>query len=341
MNNRTGVFLINLGTPDSPEPRDVYRYLIEFLTDPRVIIAPWLKRQLLVRGLIVPLRYRQSAKAYQKIWTAEGSPLKVYGDRIRDRLQDRLGDEFKIVIGMRYQKPSIEDGLRELLNAQVERILVFPLFPQYASATTGSIHQKVMELVSGCEVIPEMLFMNQFATHPSLINAFCASAEPYKLNDYEHILFSFHGLPHQHLIRADRCGHCLKSEDCCKTLTSANQSCYSAQCYSTAHAIAKNLTLESNRFSVAFQSRLGKEPWLEPSTADVIKQLALNGKKKVLVFCPSFVCDCLETIYEIGIEYEELFKHHGGERLDLVPGLNDNVKWIDALEEIIQEKLLL
>lgn len=339
MSNRTGVFLINLGTPDSSSPRDVYRYLIEFLTDPRVIIAPWLKRQLLVRGLIVPLRYRQSAKAYQKIWTVEGSPLKIYGGRVRDHLQQRLGDKFKVVLGMRYQKPSIENGLKELLNAQVERILVFPLFPQYASATTGSIHQKVMELVSSYEVIPEMIFMNQFATHPRLINAFCASAAPYNLDEYNHILFSFHGLPHQHLIRADRCGHCLKSEDCCRTLTSANQSCYSAQCYSTAHAIAENLALASNRFSVSFQSRLGKEPWLEPSTADVIKQLALNGKTNILVFCPSFVCDCLETIYEIGIEYEEMFRHHGGERLDLVPGLNDSVSWIDALEEIIHQKL--
>lgn len=333
---KTGVLLVNLGTPDSSSSSDVYRYLIEFLTDRRVIDSPWLARQLLVRGLIVPRRYRESARIYKKIWTPEGSPLKIYGKQVEKALQKELGDEFLVALAMRYRTPSIVDALQSLINADVDRLLIFPLFPQYASATTGSVHQHVMEIISKWEFIPEVHFINNFATHPSLIDAFCSVASPFPKEQYDHVLFSFHGLPQKFLRKGDRSKkHCLQSDGCCKRLTSINKNCYSAQCHATANAIADQLNIKASDFSISFQSRLGKEPWIEPYTLDTINKLAISGKKRLLVFCPSFVCDCLETTYEIGIEYGEIFKHHGGECLDLVPGLNDDPSWIKALKQII------
>lgn len=339
MNKKIGILLVNLGTPNSPSSKDVYRYLIEFLTDGRVIDSSWISRQLLVRGLIVPKRYRQSAKAYQAIWKAGGSPLKIYGYRLRDLLQKRLGEKYVIELAMRYQTPSIENSLNHLIENHCQRILVFPLFPQYASATTGSVHQKVMEIVSKWQNIPEMLFIDQFATHPAFIRALCTLAEPFNLQEYDHFLFSFHGLPQRQLIKADKSKQCcMKSKDCCNELSQKNRDCYSAQCYGTADGIIQSLKLPREKYSISFQSRLGKEPWLEPYTSGVIAKLAKEGNQRILVFCPSFVCDCLETTYEIGVEYNAEFKHAGGIALDLVPGLNDHPVWIDALVDLIQEK---
>ena len=332
---KKGLLIVNLGTPDSPHPKDVYRYLIEFLTDKRVIDYPWLKRQLLVRGIIVPFRFRQSAKAYQAIWTEEGSPLMVYGRRVENALQKLLEDRYLVKLAMRYQNPSMEKAIQNLLDAQVEEIIVLPLFPQYASATTGSVHEKVMKILSTYQNIPKLTLINNFATHPRMIEAFCKKAqEEYDLNSYDHILFSFHGLPKRQIIKADPSGNCFSCDKCCHT----NKQCYSAQCYATAEAIASQLNLSKKRYSLSFQSRLGKEPWLEPFTSATIQKLAEQGKKRVLVFCPAFICDCLETIYEIGIEYAEEFNKAGGERLDYVKGLNDHPLWIQALSEIIEEQ---
>lgn len=337
MQKKTGILLVNLGTPDSPQPKDVYRYLTEFLTDARVIDSPWWQRQLLVRGIIIPSRYRQSAKAYQQIWTKEGSPLKVYGYRVKGALQKRLGANYAVELAMRYQQPSIQTSLASLKQAGMQRLIVLPLFPQYCSATTGSVHEKVMSELAKWEQIPETLLLNQFADQPSLVQAFCARAEESSWQTYDHILFSFHGLPLRQILKADTNGCCQANTICCKKYTEANQHCYAAQCYALAAAIAKQLGLRTEHYSISFQSRLGKEPWLQPYTSETIINLAKNKKKKVLVFCPSFVCDCLETIYEIGIEYAAEFHHAGGEKLDLVPGLNDSVEWIDTLVEIIKE----
>jgi ferrochelatase len=328
-----------LGTPDSPSPRDVHRYLIEFLTDGRVIDSSWLARQFLVRGVIVPSRYKQSAKSYKEIWTEDGSPLKVYGYRVRDGLQKRLGDDFHVELGMRYKNPSLDHVMEAFRKMRFKRILVLPLFPQYASATTGSVHQKVMEIVSRWEVIPEMIFMDEYATDPGLIKSFAHVAGSFDINAYDHVLLSFHGLPQRQLTKVDQCGHCLQKEGCCTTMVADNQNCYSAQCYATARGIVEELKLDKSRYSISFQSRLGKEPWLQPYTSDVIADLARRGKKRMLVFCPAFVCDCLETIYEIGEEYALEFKKEGGEKLDLVPGLNDHPVWIDALRDIVLQKL--
>lgn len=337
---RTGVLLVNLGTPDSPRLGDVHRYLVEFLTDPRVIDRPWLSRQLLVRGMIVPSRVRQSAHSYQQIWTREGSPLKVFGERVRDKLRKRLGGGCFVELAMRYQHPSISEELERMRGYGLNRLLVLPLFPQYASATTGSVHQKVMEEVSRWEVVPEVILANQFATHSGVMRAFCASAASFPIKEYDHILFSFHGLPLKQLVKADMAGHCMRQAGCCQKPKVANNNCYSAQCYATALSIAASLRLDEADYSVAFQSRLGKDPWIQPYMSEVITKLALEGKKKVLVFCPSFVCDCLETTYEIGVEYAAEFKKHGGEKLDLVPGLNDSEPWLEALEEIVRNYLV-
>lgn len=331
----TGILLVNLGTPASPKPRDVYKYLIEFLTDGRVIDLPWLQRQLLVRGFIVPTRYRLSAKAYSQIWTKEGSPLLIYGQRIKDALQKTIGKHFKVELAMRYQEPSIKNALNSLLDKGIDHLIVLPLFPQYASATTGSVHQKIQEELSKRQIIPKVTLINHYATNPAMINAFSAIAEQFPLTQYDHVLFSFHGLPQRQIKNADRHRQCLASEGCCSTLNSCNKNCYSAQCHGTGRAIAAKLGLAKNSYSFCFQSRLGKDPWLEPYASVVIENLAKQGKKNVLVICPSFVCDCLETIYEIQIEYGHAFKKAGGNRLDLVPGLNDHPLWIDALRSII------
>lgn len=329
-----GILLVNLGTPDSPHPKDVYRYLIEFLTDERVIDFPWLPRQLLVRGLIVPFRYRQSARSYRAIWTEEGSPLMVYGQRVKTMLQTRMKEGVVVELAMRYQNPSLKSVIDKLLRQGVDHLVVLPLFPQYASATTGSVHERVMKILSQYQVIPKITLINNFATHPAYIEALCETAKDYDIAAYDHILFSFHGLPKRHVVKADQQGHCQKKNECCLVHCDKNRNCYSAQCYATAQHLAQALSIEN--YSICFQSRLGKDPWLEPFTSEVIQQLAKQGKKKVLVFCPSFVCDCLETIYEIGVEYKEEFLHAGGEKLDFVRGLNDHPKWIEALENILK-----
>lgn len=335
----TGVLLVNLGTPRSPEPKDVHRYLIEFLTDGRVIDSPWLWRQLLVRGIIVPSRYKQSARAYKQIWTTQGSPLLVYGRNVCDSLQGHLGADYQVELAMRYQDPSIEKGIAALMKKSLKHLIVLPLFPQYASATTGSIHQKVMETLKDYQVIPRMTFIDNFATDPGMICAMCNIARKCSLESYDHLLFSFHGLPKRHITKIDDSKTCLTGS-CCQQLCRTNQHCYSAQCYATANGIATALQLDKDRYSICFQSRLGKEAWLEPYTSDTIANLARQGKKRVAVFCPSFVCDCLETIYEIGVEYNLEFKHAGGGQLDLIPGLNDNPEWVLALKALIKGEVI-
>lgn len=333
-----GVLLVNLGTPSSPAPKDVFRYLIEFLTDGRVIDMPWLKRQCLVRGLIVPLRYRQSAKLYQQVWTKEGSPLLVHGRADREKLQESLGPDFKVALAMRYQTPSIKEGLEELRRAQCSQIIILPLFPQYASATTGSVHEKVMEIVRNWDTIPALNFVNSYPEHPKMIDAFCQRAQQYDHGSYDRILFSFHGLPERHLQKADASGKVCLTQECC--LQKKNPYCYKAQCVATAHAIASKMGWSADRYSICFQSRLGKDPWIQPYTSQVIQDAAKHGVKRLLVLCPSFVCDCLETTCEISHEYATEFQNAGGQKLDLVEGLNSHPVWIEALHQLVLQNTL-
>jgi len=333
MQNKTAVLLVNLGTPDSYKPKDVYKYLIEFLTDGRVIDKPWVYRQLLVRGLIVPFRYKQSAKSYKEIWLENGSPLMVHTKNAQKLLQDSLGDQYIVELAMRYQNPSILRAMESIKVNQVKHLIVIPLFPQYASATTGSIHSQVLRIISTFEVIPKLTLINNFATNPLFIETISDIASSYQLNSYDHFLFSFHGLPKSHLVKANE--SCFQTKNCCQATCGKNHNCYSAQCHATAFAIANKLKLESSKYTICFQSKLGKDPWAEPSTVDCINKQRLKGAKKLLVFCPSFVSDCLETIHEIGIEYAEEFVAEGGEALDYVRSLNDHPKWIEALKNIV------
>ncbi len=335
---KKAIVLINLGTPDQPDRKSVHRYLTEFLTDSRVIDIPWLQRQMLVRGMIAPFRSGKSAKIYQTIWQKEGSPLLIHTEQVAELLQKEMGDDYLVTFAMRYQNPSIKAVLEEVKKARVEHLIILPLFPQYASATTGSIKELVMQELSSWQVIPKLTLINSFYNHPSFIRAHLKRAEKYQIEKYDHILFSFHGLPLRQLCKANEGKPCGKRPHCCQKMTHRNQSCYSAQCYATARAIAHGLKLKSSQYSICFQSRLGRDEWLKPYTEETIIQLADQGKKRLLVFCPAFVCDCLETLYEIAIEYRAIFLDKGGKDLTLVEGLNNEPQWIQGLKQIVDEE---
>jgi ferrochelatase len=338
MKEKKGILLINLGTPDSPSVPDVRKYLREFLMDPRVIDINAFGRTLLVKGIIAPFRGPKSAKSYQAIWTKEGSPLMAYGLKVKKLLQQKMGEDYHVDLAMRYQSPSIESVLNDFYKRKIFDIKVIPLFPQYASATTGSVHEKVMDIVGSWQIVPRIEFVNSYYDHPIMLDAFAEIGNDYLKDGYDHVLFSFHGLPVRQLIKSDPSGsHCQKVGACCESITENNKFCYSAQCYQTAKGIANKLGLSESQFSICFQSRLGRDPWIQPYTSKVIEELAHQGKKKILVFCPAFVADCLETIFEIAVEYQEEFVEYGGEKVQLVPGLNDHPKWIEALENIALE----
>ena len=339
LQKKTGVLIVNLGTPESPERSDVYRYLSQFLMDPRVIDYPWLLRTLLVRGIIVPIRSGSSSRLYKKLWTPQGSPIKFYGESLVQKVRTLLPESYEVELAMRYQSPSIESALNKLMEKLVDEIIVFPLFPHYASATTGSVHDEVMRLLRGKTWIPELKLINSYPTRAGMIEVFAENASKYDLDEYDHILFSYHGLPERQLKNGDQSGiHCLKVKDCCKISCKENAYCYSAQGHRTSEAIAELLGIQKEKYTVCFQSRLGPESWSKPYTSQVIKQRLEMGDKKLLVFSPAFVADCLETTIEIGFEYKEEFIEAGGERLDLVESLNVHPKWIQTVADMILER---
>ena len=346
---KQGVLLVNLGTPDAPTPASVNRYLGEFLTDPRVIDnLPGVAQQVLVRGIIAPVRSGivnpfkagGSTKLYQELWTENGSPLKYYGEVVTEKVAAALGDGYAVRLAMRYQNPSIVSALSELLAEQVSGVLVFPLFPQYASATTGSVHQEVMRILAKRQTIPPVRLVNSYYEQPDLIRVFADNARDLgDLDVYDHIVFSYHGLPQRQLKKADDCHHCYVKDGCCSSISRVNQFCYSAQCHATTRAIAAELGLPADRYTTSFQSRLGFDDWAKPYTIDVLEEWAKErGAKRILCFSPAFVADCLETTIEIGVEYQEEFEKWGGERIDLVPSLNDDPRWIDALVSMIRSE---
>ena len=330
---KTGILLVNLGTPDSSSVPDVRKYLRQFLSDPRVIDTSPLARWLLVNFIIAPVRAPRSAKLYKKIWTEYGSPLLLYSTRQEYMLAEKLGNNFQVELAMRYQNPSIEHALEKFKKPVFKKIKVVPLFPQYASASTGSVHEEVMRIVSKWQVVPEIEFVNSYCNDVNYIRAFAEIGQKHEPQRYDHVLFSFHGLPERQIKKADVHDHCLK-ENCCASLGDKNAFCYRAQCYETARLIARSIHVESSDYTVCFQSRLGKTPWIKPYSDQVIESLAKEGKKRLLVFSPAFTSDCLETLYEIAVEYDELFKKHGGEKVQLVESLNDHPVWIEALEGI-------
>lgn len=334
---KIGVLLINLGTPDSVAVKDVRKYLKQFLLDARVIDLPRWNRELLVRGIIVPFRGPKSAHEYQRLWTPEGSPIKVFGYQLKDKLQEVLGHSYHVALGMRYQQPSIESAINELYQAKVKKIIVLPLFPQYASATVGSVIEEVMTQMKSRQNFPQLAVINQFYDRADFIEAWAQIGEKYQPENYERIVFSYHGIPQRQLFKADDFQHCQANGQCCQVLTPKNQFCYSAQCFHTTKLLIDKMKLNPDQCITTFQSRLGKAEWTQPYTESTIRQLALDGVKSLLIFSPAFVADCLETTVELGMEYKDLFLEHGGEKYEMVESLNVSSGWINTLNNLVRE----
>lgn len=336
-NTKKGVLLVNLGTPKSPEPSDIRTYLDEFLSDPRVIDINGFARFLLLKLIILPTRPKRVSKSYKEIWLDNGSPLLVYSKEVREKLQKKLGDEYHVELAMRYGEPSLDKALEVFKSNKYDYIKIIPLFPQYASASTASVIEKIMKVVKNWQNIPSLDIKSYFYNDENYINANVEIAKKYLTEKYDHILFSFHGIPERQIKNGDEKNHC-QFNSCCETINEKNQFCYRAQCFQTAYQIADKLNLKKDDFTICFQSRLGRTPWIKPYTDHILKEMADKGYKKLLVFAPSFVSDCLETVFEISIEYDLLFKSYGGEKVQLIESLNNHDVWVDALEKMVLEK---
>lgn len=329
-----GILLVNLGSPDSASVADVRRYLNEFLMDARVIDSPWLLRRLIV-GMILIRRPKQSAEAYHKIWTAEGSPLIVTSSHVQTKLQERI--TLPIALAMRYQNPSITNAIIGLAEQKIDEVLLIPLFPHYAMSSYETAVERVKEVAA--RLAPHMLIKVQppYGDSPDYIAALAASAGNYLEAGYDHLLFSFHGVPERHLRKTDPTGrHCLAVPNCCEGTNPAHATCYRAQCLRTVAAFVRQAGVPSGKFSVSFQSRLGGEPWLKPYTDLELAALPKRGVQNLLVICPAFVSDCLETLEEIGIRGRETFLAAGGKEFTQIPCLNEHPSWIAALEKMIE-----
>jgi len=333
---KKGVLLVNLGSPDSTSVPDVRKYLREFLMDPRVLDTPWPIRWYVVNCAILPKRPAESAEAYQKVWTPEGSPLVVTSRRVKHELQQRLGDTLTVELAMRYQNPSIESALLTLHSRGIQELLVFPLFPHYAMSSFETAVVRVQELAARIAPQMQLKIATPYYRDPDYIAAVVASASDHLQAGYDHLLFSFHGLPERHLLKSDPTGcHCLKFADCCETPSIAHETCYRSQCLATVRAFVEQAKIPAPKYSVAFQSRLGRDPWLTPYTDHEIERLAKSGTRRLLVMCPAFVSDCLETLEEIAMRGRESFIEAGGTDLTLIPCLNEHPRWLNALTTIV------
>ena len=329
-----GVLLVNLGSPDSPSVHDVRKYLREFLMDGRVLDAPWPVRFCVVNFAILPSRPKESAHAYEKIWTPSGSPLVVTSRHVREKLSARVA--VPVELAMRYQNPSILSALRKLAERQVTQLLVIPLFPHFAMSSFETAAVRVKELAARWTPQIKVEIQPPYFDAPEYIAALVASAKNHLDAGYDHLLFSFHGIPERHLKKSDPTGgHCLMAKDCCNVASEAHAFCYRHQCFRTAMEFTKAANVPAGKWSVSFQSRLGKDPWLKPYTDFELVEFPKRGIKKLLVICPAFVSDCLETIEEIGMRGKESFLEAGGKEFALIPCLNEHPMWISTLEKMI------
>jgi len=294
-----------------------------------------------VNLIIVPFRAPKSAKIYEELWEnnelpdgIKGSPILYYGKSVQEKLQKTLGNDYDVYLAMRYKNPSVDEVLSAIYKKNYEKIIVIPLFPQYASATTGSVIDKVMKIISKWWVIPEVKFIGQFYDNDGFINTVVEQASKYKLDEYDHILFSYHGLPVRQVDKVYKDGTLCQEHYCETEINETNQFCYKATCYATTRLIAKKLGLREDKYTICFQSRLDKK-WLEPFADKMIIEQAKKGAKKLLVFSPAFVADCLETLIEIGVEYQKLFEEHGGKKVQLVESLNDHPMWVETLKDLV------
>ncbi len=333
---KKGILLVNLGSPDSPEPKDVKKYLGEFLMDERVIDVPLWARTLLVKGIILKTRPKASAAAYKKIWWEEGSPLIVLSERLQDKVQQQV--DVPVGLAMRYGSMSIHKGLQDLVNKGVEQVLIIPLYPQYAMATTETILVLADEIQK--EHFPNLKLesLPAFYNNPEYIEVLSQSIKNH-LNGtiYDHLLFSYHGVPERHIKKSDITkSHCKIDGSCCVTPSKAHEFCYRHQCYEVTRLVGEKLGLEEGTFSTSFQSRLGFDPWLQPYTDRTIERLGKQGVKNMAIVTPAFVSDCLETLEEIAMEGEEIFHEMGGKEFTTIPCLNDDDSWVALLAKWIK-----
>jgi ferrochelatase len=335
----TGVLILNLGTPASPAPADVRRYLRQFLSDPYVIDLAAPLRRLLLEAVILPFRPRRSAEAYAKIWTPAGSPLRVHGLALRDRLAAALGTGFAVELGMRYGEPALTGAVARLREAGARRVVVRPLFPQYSRAATRSALDAAAAALGAHPELTWAVVREDFHAEPGFVAALAGVAAP-RLTRFrpDHVLMSYHGLPERQIRRTDPSGrHCLADASCCDAVTEVNRRCYRAQCFATSRALAAALELAPDAWSTSFQSRLGTTPWIRPYTDHVLPELRGRGVARLAVLCPSFVADCLETLEEIGIRGRAQWRELGGEALELVPCLNADPAWAETLAGWLRE----
>lgn len=329
-----GVLLVNVGSPRSPRFKDVWVYLKEFLSDKRVIDLPWFFRVLLLFCVILPFRTRNSARLYKNIWTREGSPLIVLSEKLRLKVERLLGENFVVRVGMRYQEPSLKNALHDF--AHVERVVLLPLFPQYATASTGTVFEKVTKIINQNWQIPPLTEMGAFYNHPLFISCFSEAIQEKISNfNYDFILFSYHGLPERHIKKCNAAQGCVFTEECCLAPVTQNKFCYRAQCFQTTELIAKQLGLK--KYGMAFQSRLGRTKWIEPYTDKILLELIQKGVRNLVVTCPSFVTDCLETLDEIALRARCQWIALGGHELVLVESLNDRDSWAEAVATMVRE----
>jgi ferrochelatase len=333
LNNKTGVLLLNLGTPSSFKFGAVAKFLRQFLSDYRVIELPGLLRWLLVNIVIIPFRTSKTAAAYKKIWLKIGSPLLVNTKRLKDKLAADLGANYVVGLGMRYGEPSIQAAVQELAAAGVTKIIIMPLFPQYSSAATGSAVEQALRQVAKLKVIPKLEVKPPYFQEPHFIEALALTVRPFLRDKFDFLLMSYHGLPEQQMQHSEN--FVCDMSDECPTVFNKNTNCYRAQCYQTSRLLAHNLQLAEYRWGVSFQSRLGRLPWIKPYTEEVLIKLRQSGVKRLVVCCPSFVADCLETLEEIGIRAKQQWQELGGETFHLVPCLNAHEIWAKALASIV------
>jgi len=336
--SKRAVLLVNLGSPDSPSVPDVRRYLREFLGDERVIDLPKPLRWLLLEGAILPSRPKRTSHAYSRIWTREGSPLVTTSEAVRSRLAAALGPDLPVRLAMRYGNPSIAGAVAQLDRDGFTDILLIPQYPHYAMSSWETVAVRVFE--ERARVTPRMRirFVQPFYAHPEYIEAMHARAAPFLAQPHDHLLFSYHGIPARHLRKADSSrAHCLAFPECCTTCSPAHATCYRAQCFKTTELLARRAGLDPARYSISFQSRLAGEPWLEPFTDHELARLPKTGVRRLLVICPSFVADCLETLEEIRMTGERTFQDSGGEYFAQIPCLNDHPAYVDFLANRVQE----
>ena len=340
--NQTGVLLINLGTPDAPTPEAVGRYLREFLMDRFVIDIAKPLRWFLVNVMIVPRRKHKSARAYQRVQMPEGSPLLVHTRALAEKVTERLSghdDRYLVEYAMRYGSPSIKSALTKLHSSNVSRVIVIPLYPQYAESSYRTAVEETKTRASELGLSDRLFFVPPFYNRDDFIKGFANHVrDSVKDGPVDHFIFSFHSLPVRHLQKLDPTqAYCSVRSGCCDQISAVNKDCYRAQCIFTASAIARELNLDDNGYSVSFQSRLGRAEWIGPQTEDVLRELARAGIKRVAVSCPSFVADCLETLEEIGLRGRDAFVEAGGEELKLVPSLNSDPVWVETLANWIRD----